>query len=59
MMNKDQIKGRAKQVEGSIKKGVGKSVGNDRLQVDAEVEKAVGKAQADYGDIKNAIDKKS
>lgn len=58
-MNKDQVKGRAKQVEGSIKKGAGKAVGNDRLQVEGEVEKAVGKVQANYGDLKNTIDKNS
>ena len=35
-MNKDQIKGRAEEVKGNIKEGVGKAVGNDRLRAKGE-----------------------
>jgi uncharacterized protein YjbJ (UPF0337 family) len=58
-MNKVQVKGRAKQVEGAIKEVVGEAVGNDSLKVKGQVEKTVGKAQSAYGDVKSDINKKS
>ncbi len=45
-MNKDQIKGRAKEVEGTVKEVAGKIVGNTKLEDKGKVEQAVGKAQA-------------
>jgi uncharacterized protein YjbJ (UPF0337 family) len=60
-MNKDQVKGRVEEAKGSVKETTGKAVGNDRLQSQGAVDKAVGKAQANYGDakekVKDAIDK--
>jgi uncharacterized protein YjbJ (UPF0337 family) len=60
-MNKDQVKGRVEEAKGSVKETTGKVVGNDRLQTQGAVDKAVGKAQANYGDakekVKDAIDK--
>jgi uncharacterized protein YjbJ (UPF0337 family) len=60
-MNKDQVKGRVEQAKGSIKETTGKVVGNPNLQGEGAVDKAAGKAQANYGDVKekvkNAIDK--
>ena len=57
-MNKDQVKGRVKEVEGKVK-GVaaGKVVGNPKLEVNGKVQNAVGKAQADDGDLKNDLNK--
>ncbi len=57
-MNKDQVKGRVKEVEGKVKEAVGKAVGNPTLEVKGKVQNAVGKAQADYGDLKNDLNKK-
>jgi uncharacterized protein YjbJ (UPF0337 family) len=60
-MNKDQVKGRVEQAKGSVKETAGKAVGNTKLQNEGAVDKAVGKAQAGYGDakekVKDAIDK--
>jgi uncharacterized protein YjbJ (UPF0337 family) len=60
-MNKDQVKGRVEQAKGSVKETAGKAVGNTKLQSEGTVDKAVGKAQASYGDVKekvkDAIDK--
>ena len=58
-MNKDQVKGRIKQGEGKAKEVAGKVVGNDRLRAKGAVEKAAGKAQATYGDLKEAVKKSS
>jgi uncharacterized protein YjbJ (UPF0337 family) len=60
-MNKDQVKGRVEQAKGNVKETTGKVIGNKDLEAEGTVDKAVGKAQATYGDakekIKKAIDK--
>lgn len=58
-MNKDQIKGRAEQAAGSVKKVTGKVVGNKELEVKGRVEEAGGKVRANYGDAKNNLEKNS
>ena len=54
-MNKDQIKGRVKEVEGNIKEVAGKLVGNEALEAKGKVQKIVGKAQAKFGDVKQDL----
>lgn len=56
-MNKDQVKGHVKEAEGTIKEVAGKLVGNDKLKVEGQIDKAVGKAQSAYGDLKDAVEK--
>ena len=51
-MNKDQVKGRAEQVKGSVKETIGKWVGNKHLEVEGKVDKSVGKVRAGVGDLK-------
>lgn len=51
-MNKDQVTGRVKEAEGSVKEVTGKVVGNRRLEEEGKVEKAIGKVQAGLGDLK-------
>jgi uncharacterized protein YjbJ (UPF0337 family) len=52
-MNKDQIKGRAKEAKGKIKEVVGRTVGNARTEAEGDAEQLVGKVQKTYGDVKN------
>jgi uncharacterized protein YjbJ (UPF0337 family) len=56
-MNKDQIKGRAKQRDGKAKEVVGKALGNQKLETKGKIEQVSGKAQAGYGDIKHDLKK--
>ena len=49
-MNKDQVKGRAKEVAGKIKEVTGKATGNHSLQGKGMAEKLVGKVQKHLGD---------
>jgi uncharacterized protein YjbJ (UPF0337 family) len=56
-MNKDQVKGRIKTAAGTLKIVTGNAVGNDRLAGKGQVEKAVGKVQAGYGDLKEKLEK--
>ena len=57
-MNKDQVKGRAKEASGALKETVGKASGSASTQAKGAVEKVLGKTQAAYGDKKDALDKK-
>jgi uncharacterized protein YjbJ (UPF0337 family) len=56
-MNKDQVKGRIKTATGTLKIVSGKAVGNDGLAGKGRVEKAVGKVQSGYGDLKEELEK--
>jgi uncharacterized protein YjbJ (UPF0337 family) len=58
-MNNDQVKGRIKEAEGKTKQVAGKLVGNKDLESKGEIENAVGKVQAGYGDLKNDLKKGS
>jgi uncharacterized protein YjbJ (UPF0337 family) len=51
-MNKDQIKGRANEVDGKIKEVTGKVVGDKKLEVKGNVQGSVGAAQAKLGEVK-------
>lgn len=58
-MNKDQVKGRAKEVTGKVKEVTGKIVGNKSLEIKGAIEKNVGKIQSGFGDLKSDIKKSS
>jgi uncharacterized protein YjbJ (UPF0337 family) len=53
-MHKDQIEGAAKDAKGSMKEGLGKAIGNDRMAAEGAVERVEGKMQKGVGDMKNA-----
>jgi uncharacterized protein YjbJ (UPF0337 family) len=54
-VNKDQIKGRAKEAKGKIKEVTGDLVGNRKLETEGKIEKNLGKAQAKVGDVKQDL----
>ena len=56
-MNKDQIKGKAKDVGGKIQEGVGKAVGSSEQQAKGLGKQVEGKVQEKAGDLKDAIDR--
>ena len=55
MVNKDQVKGVAKQVKGSVKETVGRVTGNRRTEAEGAAEKTVGKVQKGFGDVKEKV----
>ena len=55
MVNKDQVKGVAKQVKGSVKETVGRVTGNRRTEAEGTAEKTVGKVQKGFGDVKEKV----
>jgi uncharacterized protein YjbJ (UPF0337 family) len=54
-MNKDQVKGHVKEVKGTIKEIAGKLVGNEKLEQKGKIQKIVGEAQVQIGDIKESV----
>ncbi len=60
-MNKDQVKGVAKDIGGKIQEEAGKLVGNKEQQVKGLVNQVEGKTQKNVGDakevLKDAIDR--
>jgi uncharacterized protein YjbJ (UPF0337 family) len=54
-MNKDQVKGRVEEAKGKVKQVTGKAVGNKELEQKGRIQKAGGKIQAGYGDLKEDI----
>src|ERR1039457_3319076 len=56
-MNKDQIKGSAKEVKGKVKEIAGRVIGNPRVEAEGDDEQLIGKVQKTYGDIKNEANK--
>ena len=51
----DKIKGYADQAAGSVKTGVGKAVGSDKMQVQGEGQKLKGQAEVAVGKAKDGI----
>jgi uncharacterized protein YjbJ (UPF0337 family) len=51
----DRIKGYANEAAGTLKQGVGKAVGNDRLRAKGAAQKMKGEAQRALGHAKGAI----
>jgi uncharacterized protein YjbJ (UPF0337 family) len=56
-MHKDQIKGAAKDAAGSVKEGIGKAMGNDRMAAEGAAERVEGKVQKGVGGLKDAARK--
>ena len=54
-MNKDQIKGSAKDAAGKIQQKVGEAVGSEKQQIKGVEKQVEGKVQKSIGDVKENI----
>lgn len=54
-MNKDQVKGAAKDIGGKIQEQVGKMTGNEHQQAEGLKNQVKGKIQEKVGDLKEAV----
>jgi uncharacterized protein YjbJ (UPF0337 family) len=54
-MNKDQVKGVAKDVAGKVQQQTGKLVGSKELQIKGISKQISGKVQKGVGDVKQAV----
>lgn len=55
-MNKDQVKGAAKDVAGKIQEQAGKMVGSKKQQVKGRYKQVAGKIQKSFGDAKQSVE---
>jgi uncharacterized protein YjbJ (UPF0337 family) len=54
-MDRENVKGAAEKVKGSIKDTAGKAVGDKKMRTEGEVDKAKGSAHNVAGDVKEAV----
>lgn len=54
-MNKDQVKGVAKEVAGKVQQQAGKLVGSKEQQIKGLSKQIAGKAQEGVGDVKQSV----
>lgn len=54
-MNRDEIKGKARDVKGRIKRASGVLTGNPRLESEGADEQEIGQAQADLGRARESL----
>lgn len=54
-MNKDQVEGRAEQVKGKVVEVAGKVMNDPKLKAEGQTDQISGKAQAKFGDAKEAV----
>jgi uncharacterized protein YjbJ (UPF0337 family) len=55
MADHDRIEGAAKQVGGSIKEGLGKLTGDEKLKAEGRADKVEGKVQNTVGGVKDSL----
>ena len=58
-MSKEGVKGATQKGVGAVKEGVGKAVGNERMQAEGAADKAAGAAKEAVGKAKDAVHKAS
>jgi uncharacterized protein YjbJ (UPF0337 family) len=54
-MNKDQVKGMAKEAGGEVKEQTGKILNDDEMRLKGHAKEFEGKAQKKLGDIKETV----
>jgi uncharacterized protein YjbJ (UPF0337 family) len=54
-MNKDQVKGVAKDIAGKVQETAGQVVGSNKQQAKGVAKQVEGKAQEHLGDLKQAV----
>lgn len=55
-MNKDQVKGTAKDIAGKVQQQVGEATGSEEQQIKGLGKQVEGKLQKKVGDVKEAVD---
>ena len=56
-MDNDRVEGSMKNIKGTVKEGIGKAVGDSKLQTEGKMDKAEGKIQNTIGGIKDSFRK--
>lgn len=56
-MNRDQVKGTAKDVEGKVQRKFGEMTGNEKQQAKGAAKQVQGKVQKGVGNVEQALEK--
>jgi uncharacterized protein YjbJ (UPF0337 family) len=56
-MDNDRTEGSMKNIKGRVKEGLGKAVGDSKLETEGKMDKAEGKIQNTIGGIKDSLRK--
>ena len=54
-MNRDELEGKAEQLKGKVKQGVGNMTGDEALQDEGAVDEAAGDVQEGYGRARRKV----
>ena len=54
-MDKDRVEGSLKKAKGTVKEGVGKALGDSKLEAEGKMDKAAGTVQNAAGGIKDTL----
>ena len=54
-MDKDRLKGSAKQIKGAVREAAGKAFGDKKLETEGKADKAAGKVENAIGGLKDAV----
>ncbi len=54
-MNSDEVKGKAKEIKGRVKQGVGDLTDDERLREEGVADEAEGEVQGDFGRVKRKV----
>ncbi len=55
--SQDKVEGTGKDIKGKVKEGVGKVVGNERLEAEGKADQVEGAVQKKAGDVKKVFGK--
>ena len=56
-MNDDRTEGSMKNIKGRVKEGVGKAIGDTKLETEGKMDKAEGRIQNSIGGMKDSLRK--
>jgi uncharacterized protein YjbJ (UPF0337 family) len=56
-MNKDQVEGKAKEIKGRIKQGVGDVADDEKLHDEGVADEAEGEVQKGFGNVRDKVGK--
>ncbi|TFF19075.1 CsbD family protein [Jiella endophytica] len=55
MVDKNEIKGAAKELGGKVKSAAGRATGDREMEADGKLDQVEGKTQKNYGKVKDAV----
>ena len=56
-MNRDQVKGRGKEIAGKVQKNAGRAAGSAKTEAKGLAREAAGKVQKTVGDLRDRVEK--